>query len=92
MSAVKGHYPRGANAEGQRPRPQWELTPWWMFWRPKWRCKDQFLGYTAYKSYSYKTERQLALHILEQKFGPEVIREYPGHNGQQGKHARQAKI
>lgn len=45
---------------------KWRRTPWWCFWRPKWRrYADQGLAL-----YEYATDEQLARWHLDREFSP----------------------
>lgn len=45
----------------------WQLTPWWVFWRPKWYRRWQF--WSGDVEVEYVTDEQLARLTLENAFG-----------------------
>lgn len=49
------------------PKPRWQRTPWWVFWRPKWRLwvVDEF---GVFRTYAYSTDQQLARKFLKENF------------------------
>lgn len=50
-------------------RPSWVKTPWWVFWRPKWRCEKRYSRYHTFEGYQYADDQQLARIGLEDEFG-----------------------
>lgn len=43
----------------------WELTPWWMFWRPKWRRWP----YHIECDWEYADDQKMARIHLKEEFG-----------------------